>query len=176
MMSITAVTIRILISRPINPYRFLCLRSIYSFPSSLLAKPYSHKPVTPYLIHRTISTIPVVEVPFNVSHEELSEKLETGPINLIDVREPGEIKSNGHIKGSVAIPLGTLETALRFCDEEFKELYGVDKPRYEDEIIFMCHAGVRSKLAAEIARAAKYKVVREYADGWHGWKARTDLQ
>ena len=177
MMSLT--TIRILrIYRQTNPYYYLCLRYAYSFPSNLLTKPRSHKPDIPHIVpsRRRISTIPVIEVPFNVSHEELTEKLESGGIHLIDVRELEEIKSNGFINGSVAIPLGTLETALRLCEERFKEVYGVDKPRFEDEIIFMCHIGVRSKFAAKIARAANYKNVREYADGWHGWKTITNLQ
>ena len=116
------------------------------------------------------------DVPFNVSHEELSKKLESGDLTLIDVRELGEITTNGSIEGSIVIPLGNLQTALRCTQEEFMESYGVDKPGLGDEIIFMCNSGVRSKLAAEIAKTADYKIVREYAEGWSGWKERINLQ
>ncbi|KAI6652798.1 Thiosulfate sulfurtransferase/rhodanese-like domain-containing protein 3 isoform X2 [Oopsacas minuta] len=124
---------------------------------------------------RLLSTISEV-VPFNVSHEELLNKLESGDLTLIDVREKGEIAINGFIMGSIAISLGNLQTALSYDDDKFKEIYGVDKPRFADEIIFMCHAGVRSKLAAKIARAAGFTLVREYADGWSGWEKRINLK
>ena len=178
-MSLTAISVRILrISRPTNSFQCLCLNSAYSLRCSLLAKPRSYKPEIPHLIpaRRRVNTIPASEIPFNVSHEELCEKLKSGGINLIDVREPGEIRSSGSIEGSIAIPLGTLATALRFCEKRFKEVYWVEKPRIEDEMILMCHAGVRSKFAAEIARTANYENVREYTDGWHGWKKKTTLK
>ena len=133
-------------------------------------------PTFPHISHgvllRQLSNNLPSSVPFNVSHEELSEKLESGDFTLIDVRELGEITADGFIKGSIAIPLGNLQTALSCTQEEFRESYGVDKPGLGDEIIFMCNSGVRSKIAADIAKTADYKIIREYAEGWRGWKER----
>ena len=109
---------------------------------------------------------------YDVSYEDLSVKLKSGAVCLIDVREPGELASDGFIEESIPIPLATLQTALNYSNEEFMEMYGVDKPKSGEQIVFMCRAGVRSKQAMKIASSAGYSNVRHYAEGWKGWKIR----
>ena len=162
--------------------RILCPLVVYqnlhfSHPHTVpprISPTYSH--ITDGVLLRQLSNNLPRDVPFNVSHGELSDKLASGDITLIDVRELAEIATNGFIKGSISIPLGNLQTVLTCTRMEFKESYGVDKPRLGDEIIFMCNSGVRSKLAAEIAKTAGYRIVREYAEGWSGWNERTNSQ
>jgi len=43
---------------------------------------------------------------------EVEQVLRRGDVLLLDVREPGELKESGTIKGYVNIPLGQLESRL----------------------------------------------------------------
>ncbi len=70
---------------------------------------------------------------------------------IIDVRSPGEFAS-GHIKGSINIPLNTLESKLA----EIKK----DKP-----VITCCASGMRSASAKSILLSKGYKEVHN-GGGW----------
>jgi rhodanese-related sulfurtransferase len=59
---------------------------------------------------------------------------------LLDVREPGEYQQ-GHIPGSVLIPLATLPARLS------------ELPR-DRQIVAVCRSGARSGMAAEMLRKA----------------------
>lgn len=88
---------------------------------------------------------------------------------IIDVREPHEF-SAGAIPNAINLPLASEPEALTLPKEEFKERYGVEKPDVEnDEVVFYCKAGVRSRSAAGLAREVGYKKVGEFPGSWNEW-------
>jgi rhodanese-related sulfurtransferase len=70
---------------------------------------------------------------------------------IVDVRTPGEYKS-GHIKGSINIPLGTLENSL-------------SRLKKDKCIITCCASGMRSASAKRILKAHGYAEVYN-GGGW----------
>lgn len=76
---------------------------------------------------------------------------------VVDVREPHE-REAGHIPGSVWIPLGELQAR---ADE---------LPR-DRRVVFTCHSGGRSFMAAQAFRAAGYDAV-SHAGGISDWAAQ----
>lgn len=56
------------------------------------------------------------------------------------------------------ISVGELENNLSLTSDKFKKKYNIPKPNTEnDEIVFSCARGNRSRQAAEIAFKLKYK-------------------
>ena len=94
--------------------------------------------------------------PFSrLNTQEAKEMLETGDVQLIDVREPHEYNA-GHLPGARLVPLNTIPTrAVDFDDA---------KP-----ILFVCGVGQRSALAAEYAAAAGKKNLFNIDGGTEGW-------
>ncbi|XP_055385787.1 rhodanese domain-containing protein CG4456-like isoform X3 [Condylostylus longicornis] len=89
---------------------------------------------------------------------------------LIDVREPEELKETGKIPTSINIPLAEVQDALSVLDvKTFKDLYGIEKPSKEKNIIFYCMIGKRSHKASEIALKLGYKNVKNYLGSWSEW-------
>lgn len=74
---------------------------------------------------------------------------------LIDVREPDEVLQ-GSIPSAVNLPLSVISTALHLPPAEFKEKYGFEKPRQDQELTFYCRSGVRSASAADVAKRNGY--------------------
>ncbi|MBN3319529.1 TSTD3 protein, partial [Atractosteus spatula] len=93
----------------------------------------------------------------DVSYEKLKQLLAArDEVVVIDVREPWELREYGQIPGSVNVPLGQVDQALKLDPKEFKEKYGSDMPSQSENIIFSCLAGVRSKKALDIAVSLGY--------------------
>lgn len=90
---------------------------------------------------------------------------------IIDVREPWELREYGSIPGSINVPLGQINTALRLDAEEFEEKFGGEMPQLTDSIVFTCLAGIRSKNALETATSLGYKRVQHFPGGWQEWVA-----
>lgn len=88
---------------------------------------------------------------------------------LIDVREPSEIRSTGHIPGAKNIPMTSAPDGLFLPAEDFEEKFGWSKPKSDDELVFYCKAGVRSRAAAGMARMAGWKKIAEYPGSWLDW-------
>ncbi len=74
---------------------------------------------------------------------------------MIDVREPDEVVQ-GSIPSAVNLPLSVLPNALHFSPEEFKEKFGFEKPRKDQELTFYCRSGKRSTTAADVAKRNGY--------------------
>lgn len=81
---------------------------------------------------------------------------------LIDIRTPDEIKKlGGRIDApqNVNIPRGWLEFRVQNL-----------APNKDIPIVAYCGAGLRSPLAAETLQLMGYSNVRNYAEGFIGWK------
>jgi rhodanese-related sulfurtransferase len=79
----------------------------------------------------------------SVQWYELEDKQAEGYL-LLDVRNEGELKTNGRLKGAVNIPLDSLR-------DRMAEL-PIDQP-----IIVSCHSGLRSYIAERMLKQNGYK-------------------
>ncbi|KAI0799113.1 Rhodanese-like domain-containing protein [Xylaria sp. FL0064] len=91
---------------------------------------------------------------------------------LIDVREPSELSSTGRIPGALNIPITTSPDSFHIAPEEFEDRFGFARPEKDDEVVFYCKAGVRSRAAAGIAREAGWKDVGEFPGSWVEWTGK----
>ena len=105
-----------------------------------------------------------------VNFETLVSLIESGRIQLFDVREPKELESTGKIPGSVNLPLGEVAEAFDLTPEQFQEKYGAKKPEKTDkDITFSCLAGIRSMYALNAAVEKGYIHARHFPGGWEEW-------
>lgn len=98
-----------------------------------------------------------------ISTEELKKALDDNlDMILVDVRTPGEIKSmGGEIKADQNrnIPRGWLEYRITSA--------ALSK---NTPIVVYCGAGIRTPLAAQTLQQMGYTNVRNYSDGYIGWR------
>ncbi|HVE67415.1 MAG TPA: rhodanese-like domain-containing protein [Solirubrobacteraceae bacterium] len=76
---------------------------------------------------------------------------------IVDVREPGELESDGRFPGAVHIPMAGLN--------ERAETVPRDRP-----VVFACRTGARSGMAAEAFRMAGWDA-HNLAGGIEAWEA-----
>jgi len=86
---------------------------------------------------------------------EAKEKIDTGAVQIIDVRTPGEY-AGGHVPGALNIPHMSIIGR--------KEELSKDK-----ELVFICQVGARSALACEFAAAVGLKVLYNVEGGTDAW-------
>ncbi len=84
---------------------------------------------------------------------------------MLDIREECEFAAY-HIKHSMLIPRGILETA---CEEEYEDAVPELIEAREREIIVVCRSGNRSVLAAQALQWLGYKNVKSMKTGLRGW-------
>lgn len=80
---------------------------------------------------------------------------------LVDVREPHEFEFT-HIAGSVLIPLNQIPQRLSELDPE-------------QEIIVICHHGIRSQQAAHYMQQHGFKNIINLTGGIAAWASECDL-
>ncbi|MDA0738049.1 MAG: rhodanese-like domain-containing protein [Nitrospirae bacterium] len=98
---------------------------------------------------------------YAISVKDLKDRLDKGDkIFLLDVREPHEY-SMAKIEGSVLIPLGTLPTAL-------------DQLNTDDEIVALCHRGMRSADAVGFLLQQGFSNVKNLVGGIDAWSIEID--
>ncbi|AET40635.1 thiosulfate sulfurtransferase RDL2 Ecym_6253 [Eremothecium cymbalariae DBVPG len=105
------------------------------------------------LISRTMAS----KVPKQYQFEDIKQ-LVLKPNNskvLVDVREVGELQEY-RLPNSINLPLKTYPGALSLAPDEFKEVFGIEKPSMDKELIFFCAAGVRAQAAQELANSYGY--------------------
>ncbi len=95
---------------------------------------------------------------------DLEDKLDNPPL-LLDVREPYEFDAM-HVKDSLNVPRGILETA---CEYDFEETVPELVEAREQEIVVICRSGNRSIFAAEVMLKMGYKNVVSLKTGLRGW-------
>ncbi|KAJ9614191.1 Thiosulfate sulfurtransferase rdl2, mitochondrial [Cladophialophora chaetospira] len=89
---------------------------------------------------------------------------------LIDVREPSELRTTGKIPSAQNLPITSAADGFFLPAEEFEERFGFEKPGKEDEVIFYCKAGVRSRAAARLAGQAGFAgKIGEFPGSWIEW-------
>lgn len=97
---------------------------------------------------------------------DLEEKLESDPAPLlIDIREPYEFDVM-HIKGSLNVPRGILESA---CEYDFEETIPELVEARNREVIVICRSGYRSVLGAYVMQLMGYQNVSSLKSGLRGW-------
>lgn len=101
----------------------------------------------------------------DISTEALQREIGSNPdLVLIDIRMPDEIRNMGGAiaaRQNVNIPRGWLEFRVAS--------YAISK---DTPIVVYCGANVRSPLAAYTLQQMGYTNVRNYADGFIGWRER----
>ncbi|KAH9248586.1 hypothetical protein BASA81_013770 [Batrachochytrium salamandrivorans] len=107
----------------------------------------------------------------DLNKQQLQEKLKSGAL-LIDVRNH-DVEATGKLsyEGNTAhtLPLPEIESALRLSPNQFKQLYGFDKPNEKDVVAFSCRAGRRSVTASLAAEKEGYVNVLNYTGGSNDW-------
>lgn len=102
---------------------------------------------------------------------EYKSREESGMV-LIDVRGEEEIMATGKISPvAETLPLPYIQQHRVFTmdEQEFLDNFGFEKPRLDETIIFTCKAGIRSKVACQIAIMEGYSEVINYSGGANEW-------
>lgn len=100
---------------------------------------------------------PKIEEPFaRIDSVQAKQLVDEGKVEVIDVREPAEWAS-GHIPGAHHIPL---QTFLNHPRETLPDAEGY---------VFVCAAGVRSAVAAEMAASIGRDNLYNLEGGVPGW-------
>ncbi len=97
---------------------------------------------------------------------DLEEYLETGKdVLLLDVREPHEFNAM-HLKNSLNVPRGILESAVEYGYEETVPELVKSRQRY---VVVICRSGNRSLLAAKTMTMMGYENTCSLKTGLKGW-------
>jgi rhodanese-related sulfurtransferase len=96
-----------------------------------------------------------------LSATELKNKIEQEEkLFLLDVREPNEYEY-GHIANSILIPLNQIPNKLSELDPE-------------QEIVVICHHGMRSQQAANYLVQSGFKNISNLTGGIDAWSCNCD--
>lgn len=113
-------------------------------------------------IYGYISDIPSLEIPLEtvdiINKQELEKYIESGNIQLVDLRGETEYKS-GHIESAENIFVGTLQNNL-------------DKISKDKQVIIYCQSGVRASIGGSILAKNGFKNVKTYTGGMQDWLAK----
>lgn len=90
-----------------------------------------------------------------VSVTEAKEKIDTGDVQIVDVRTPGEY-AGGHVPGAINIPHMSVVSR--------KGELASDK-----ELVMICQMGQRSALACEFAASMGFKDLFNVEGGTEAW-------
>ncbi|XP_013388925.1 thiosulfate:glutathione sulfurtransferase-like isoform X1 [Lingula anatina] len=117
------------------------------------------------------------ELPWtDLDYEALCVLLESGNIQLFDVRNPWEVEATGMIPQAINLPLDELEEALKLPPDSFMAKYRTEQPmKHDADIVFSCRSGKRSQTAYELAHSLGFTKARHYIGGWNGWAERKGL-
>jgi rhodanese-related sulfurtransferase len=97
---------------------------------------------------------------------DIQEELDAGKTPMIlDIREPYEFEAV-HIKNSINVPRGILESA---CDYDYEETVPELVQARNQAIIIVCRSGYRSVLAAYVMQQMGYRHTRSLKTGLRGW-------
>jgi rhodanese-related sulfurtransferase len=84
---------------------------------------------------------------------------------IVDIREECEF-SRFHIKGSMLVPRGILESA---CEAEYEDAIPDLVEGRDKEIVIICRSGLRSVLATQMLQLMGFNNVCSMKTGLRGW-------
>ena len=90
---------------------------------------------------------------------------ENKDLMIVDIREECEF-SRFHIKGSMLVPRGILESA---CEEEYEDAIPELVNGREKEIIVICRSGLRSVLGTQMLQMMGFRNISSMKTGLRGW-------
>jgi rhodanese-related sulfurtransferase len=97
---------------------------------------------------------------------DVQEEIEQGKqLLIVDIREPYEFEV-AHIKNSINVPRGILETA---CEYEYEETIPELASARDQDIVLVCRSGNRSVMAAAVMQELGFQKVRSLQTGLRGW-------
>ena len=97
---------------------------------------------------------------------DLEERFDENPsLLLLDIREPYEFDAM-HIKDSLNVPRGVLETA---CEWNYEETVPQLVKARNEEIVVACRSGNRSIFVCEVMQQMGYTNVVSLKTGLRGW-------
>ena len=97
---------------------------------------------------------------------DLEERFEeNSSLLLLDIREPYEFEAM-HIKDSINIPRGVLESA---CEWDYEETVAQLVEARDKEVVVVCRSGNRSVFVCEVMQEMGYKNVSSLKTGLRGW-------
>jgi len=97
---------------------------------------------------------------FDITAPELSERVKTNHLKLLDVREPHELEISA-LPNAVNIPLGQLAARLSELDSA-------------EEMVIFCKSGGRSARGLELLASAGFKKVKNLKGGINAWAKEVD--
>ncbi len=92
----------------------------------------------------------------SVTPQQAHELISRGDVEVIDVRDPIEWSSGGHVAGARLVSLPQLRASPRALLNR-------------DGVIFVCAAGVRSQTAARIAASCGLTTIYNLSGGTIAW-------
>ena len=104
------------------------------------------------------------EIIEQINAEELTAIIESGSFDIIDVRGPKGIESQGAIPGAINIPSDQMDNALDREHKQFNPIFESDGP-----FLFCCTGGVMSYAAAIKAQEKGIKNVYNLEGGHSAW-------
>ena len=96
----------------------------------------------------------------DITVQELSERMKTNHLKLLDVREPHELEISA-LPDAQNIPLGQLAARLSELDSA-------------DEMVIFCKSGSRSARGLELLASAGFKKVKNLKGGINAWAREID--
>lgn len=94
----------------------------------------------------------------NITAQELKKRLDAHePLILVDVRTPEEYKNEGHIPGSLSLPLATLRQTAHQLEKE-------------QTVVCICRSGSRSQTACEQLAIMGFTKLINLSGGMMGWQ------
>jgi len=96
----------------------------------------------------------------DITAPELSERIKTNHLKLLDVREPHELEISA-LPNATNIPLGQLAARLSELDSA-------------DEMVIFCKSGSRSARGLELLASAGFKKVKNLKGGINAWAKEVD--
>src|SRR3989338_5094556 len=97
---------------------------------------------------------------WEITPEELKQKLTNGGVKLVDVREPHEYEIC-HLPNAKLVPLSEILSRVAELDSS-------------DELVLYCHHGMRSRDALEFLKGAGFRKLKSLRGGIDAWAAAVD--
>ncbi len=90
---------------------------------------------------------------------------ENSDLLIVDIREECEF-SRFHIKGSMLVPRGILESA---CEDEYEDAIPDLVNGRDKEIVVICRSGLRSVLGTQMLQMMGFNNISSMKTGLRGW-------